>query len=213
MWVDEAYLEKLLDCIVHRSPPSDRLDDGGEIVIHQDDSRSFLGHFGACDSHGKANIGGFQCRRIIGAVASDRDRFAELPQMLDQFPLVLRTRSCQHLQSRDDLKDLLGTQLAEDRTFHGDPAGREDATFGCDGFCRHEVVPGDHANEDTGNLALPYRFGDARAQGILNPDDGQENHVLEDLIKICHLRIIWLDWSSPRRPSFVVAVQQGDGAQ
>ena len=50
------------------------LDDGHEVVIHDDDVRSILGHVGALDAHRETHVGLLERGGVVGAVARHGDR-------------------------------------------------------------------------------------------------------------------------------------------
>ena len=43
-----THLQELADIVEHRSAPEHRLDDGGEVVVEDDDVGGLLGHLGTC---------------------------------------------------------------------------------------------------------------------------------------------------------------------
>ena len=73
-------LDEALDVLVERPAPVDRLDDGGEGVVEQDDLAGLLGDLGAGDAHGQADVGLLQGRGVVGAVAGDGHHLAQLLQ-------------------------------------------------------------------------------------------------------------------------------------
>ena len=57
-------------------PSSIAVDDAREVVVEEDQVRRFSGDIGAGDAHGDTDIGCPQRRRIVDAVARDRDDVA-----------------------------------------------------------------------------------------------------------------------------------------
>jgi len=59
------------------NPPAKfhRLDDGGEIIVQEDQRCGFPGHISTASAHGDADVCGFQCRCVIHAIACHRDYF------------------------------------------------------------------------------------------------------------------------------------------
>ena len=55
---------------------ADRHHDGGKGIVEQDHGGGFARHIGAAQSHGDADIGLAQRRRVVDAVAGHRDDFA-----------------------------------------------------------------------------------------------------------------------------------------
>ena len=54
--------------IVNPPPVLHHLHNGGEVIVEQNHSRRFFGHFGAIDAHGDADVGIFERRRVVHAV-------------------------------------------------------------------------------------------------------------------------------------------------
>ena len=54
-----------------RSPPAPQncLDDGAELIVHDDNVGGILGDVGAGDAHRKANVGSLQRRPVVRSVA------------------------------------------------------------------------------------------------------------------------------------------------
>ena len=67
-----------------------RGDNCGKIVIEQHHVRRFLGHVGAGDPHGDADVGPFQGRRVVDAVTGHGHYFISILQHLYDLQLVLR---------------------------------------------------------------------------------------------------------------------------
>ena len=51
-----SYLEELLHSIIDRTTPSNTLDNGRKIIIHQDNRRSLLGDLSTRNTHSETNI-------------------------------------------------------------------------------------------------------------------------------------------------------------
>ena len=62
--------------VVEAAAELDGLDDRGEVVVGEDHHRGFLGHLGAGDAHGDADVGLLQRGRVVDAVAGHRDDVA-----------------------------------------------------------------------------------------------------------------------------------------
>ncbi len=70
--------EELTDVLEYRASFLDGRHDAGEVVVEQDQIGRFLGHVGAGNAHGDADIGDFQGRCIVYAVTGDGDDLALL---------------------------------------------------------------------------------------------------------------------------------------
>ncbi|GJD01142.1 hypothetical protein ColKHC_09967 [Colletotrichum higginsianum] len=164
--------------------------DGGKVVVEQDDGRRLLGDLGALDAHGEAHVGGLQGQGVVGAVARDGDRLPHALEVRDEQQLVLRARPRQHLEPGHDEVQLRRRELPEGGAVHGEPAGRVDAALGGDGLGRQKVVARDHAHEDAGLLALAHRVEDLGPEGVADAEDADERHVAKVLLEPDRVRVV-----------------------
>lgn len=71
----ELKLQELCNRIVDVAAPHDSLDNAAEVVIGEDDVRGLLGNVSTRQTHGKADVGSFQCWSIISAITGDCHHF------------------------------------------------------------------------------------------------------------------------------------------
>ena len=71
-------MNELDDVRVNRPSTSDRFDNGRKIIICQHYVRSFFGNFSSPLPHGDPDVSPLERRRVIHAVASNRDDFMSL---------------------------------------------------------------------------------------------------------------------------------------
>ncbi len=64
-------------------------DDRSEVVIGQDQIGALACDIGAALAHGHADVGGTQCGRVVGAIASDRDKVSQASQGLNDLELLV----------------------------------------------------------------------------------------------------------------------------
>ena len=69
-------LEELADAVEDVPAPRHRLDDGGEVVVHEDDVRRLLRDLGAGDAHREADVGALQRGGVVRPIARDGDDVA-----------------------------------------------------------------------------------------------------------------------------------------
>ena len=67
-----------------------RLDDGGEVVVGEDHAGGVLGHLGAGDAHGHADVGLLQGGGVVDPVAGHGHQGAPLLPGPDDADLMLR---------------------------------------------------------------------------------------------------------------------------
>ena len=82
--------DELHQVVVDAPPLLDGGLDGGEVVVGEHHRRRFLGHLGAGQAHGDADVGLLQRRRVVDAVAGHRHHLAIGLQRLDQPQLLFR---------------------------------------------------------------------------------------------------------------------------
>ena len=70
------------------------IDNRGEIIVHQDHVGSILGDIGPCDTHCDADVGHFDCRRIVNAVARHCDNLPMSAQGGNNSQFVFRSDAC-----------------------------------------------------------------------------------------------------------------------
>ena len=68
----------------------DGSDDGGKVVVRQDDVGGFPGNVGPGNAHGDANVSGLQSGRVVDAVAGHRHDRAAALKRLDDAQFVFR---------------------------------------------------------------------------------------------------------------------------
>lgn len=62
--------DELLYIVEHAASFFDGVEDGGEVVVGEDYFRGVFGHVGAGFAHGNADVGAFEGRRVVDAIAS-----------------------------------------------------------------------------------------------------------------------------------------------
>ena len=98
---------ELDDVVVDRAAVVHRGDDGGEVVVGEDEARSLLGHLGAATAHGHADVGVLERRRVVDAVAGHGDHLATLAQHPHEQHLVLGGDPGEHTDVVDAGRELL----------------------------------------------------------------------------------------------------------
>lgn len=102
----ELELEELTDGVVDVSAPHDGLDDGGEVIIHQDDIGGVLGDGGTGDTHGEADVTLGEGRTIVGTITSDGDDLVSLHETGDEEVLIGGGGTGHDLEGVDELLEL-----------------------------------------------------------------------------------------------------------
>lgn len=80
-------LQKLGDGIVDVPPPHHRLHYAREVIIGEDDIRSFFSDVGSSDPHSKPDISLLEGRCVVGTVAGHRDYLPRLGNVAVDDPL------------------------------------------------------------------------------------------------------------------------------
>ena len=151
-------------------PCSTACDDRREVVVREHHVGRLAGHIRADLSHGDADIGALERRRVVDAVAGHRDDLATGLERVDDAQLVLGIDASVDA----DVADLLG-ELGVGHRFElgavDHAIGVEQADVGGDGACRQRVVAGHHGDVDAGAVAL----GDGGADFLARRIDHAEN--------------------------------------
>jgi hypothetical protein len=177
----ELELDELLDVVEDAAAPPGGRHHRVEVVVHDHDVGALLGDLGALDTHGQPDVGLLERRRVVGAVAGDRDHVALLLQALYQHQLVHGQRPRHHADAVHDLQLLLrrhGAELVplDDNTIA--IVVRDDAALLGNGTGRENVVAGDHLDRDTRLRAGLNGGPDLWTAGILQTDEAQQCQVL-----------------------------------
>ena len=153
----QQVVDGLFDVGIDAPPLLHRLDDGGEVVVGEDHVRRALGHIGACDPHGAANVRHLQRRGVVYPVAGHGNHHALLLPRLHNAHFVLRG----HPGVDGEFVHVLLQQLLghEVQVLPGDGqvAAAENVQLPGDGHGGELVVPGDHHRADARGVALPHR--------------------------------------------------------
>ena len=144
-------------------------DDGGEIIVCQHHVRGLLGHLGAADTHGDADIRCFQGGRVIDAIAGHGHHQPPRLQGLGNRFFVFRSDPGKHRYVGNGLLHLRLSQVRELCSSHHLLCGY--AQLFCHRLCRVRVVAGDHHGANSGALALRH--------GAYRRLLGRVNHALQ----------------------------------
>ncbi|MBS6355742.1 MAG: MerR family transcriptional regulator, partial [Oscillibacter sp.] len=150
----EQELDGLLDVGVDVPAVLDGLDDGGEVVVRQHHAGGVLGHLGAGDAHGHADVRLLQGRGVVDAVAGHGHQIPPLLPGPDDADLVLRGHPGVYADPGHELPQLLIAHGLDGGALHSLGTGSEDADLPGDGGCGDLVVAGDHNGPDAGGDAL-----------------------------------------------------------
>src|SRR5699024_2364816 len=166
----------VLDVGVHAAAVDHRLDDGGEVVVGQDHGGRVLGHLGAGDAHGYADVGLLQGGGVVDAVAGHGDNLALALPGVDDADLMLRGHPG---VDRDVLQPLVQIGVAHLVKLHageGLVPLQEDAQLPGDGGGGDLVVAGDHDGADAALLGVGHGLdglGPGRVDHGNEADEGE----------------------------------------
>ena len=163
------------DIVVHHATLLHRANNGGEVIVGQHHGGRLPGHCGAGDAHGHADMGGFQGRRIVDAVASHGGDVAIGAQGMDDFDLMRWRNAGKHCDAIDAPRQL--------RLVHGIELGTAhhlalQPQLVADGRRRQLVVAGDHLDLDTGTPAVGDGVLRLRPRRIHQAGQPQESPAL-----------------------------------
>ena len=129
-----------------------RPDNGGEVILQQDQRRRLAGHIGAAFAHGDADMRRFQCRRVVDPVTGHGHHFAIALECLDDGQFLRRRDPGKHRTARHAIRELGSRHRCQLR-----PAmhlSRLNAGRLGNGPRSTGVIAGDHQHADTRLLAL-----------------------------------------------------------
>src|SRR5262245_8276251 len=98
-------MDKFMNVRIYGSTAFDRLDDCREIIIGQDDIRSLFRNFGSAHSHGDADVGPFERRRIIDAVPGNSQDLILPLESGDDLRFILRRDSREDIDAAGEFRD------------------------------------------------------------------------------------------------------------
>ncbi len=142
--------DRVFDVAVDVSAVGDRLDDRGKVVVLQDHARRVLGDLGAGDAHCHADVGFFERRRVIYAVAGHGHDIALALPSLHDADLVLRRNARIDGDLFEHLVQLVVAHSVQLHARDGDVAVAHDADLTRDSRGGHLVVARDHDRLDAG---------------------------------------------------------------
>ena len=169
------------DVVVDGSATLHGRHDGGEVVVGQHHVARLLGHLGAGDAHGHADLGLLERGRIVDPVAGHGCDLAVGLQRSDDADLVLR----RHPGTNPDRLDPPGELVV----VHGIDIGAGhdlafDSQLTCDRPRGGGMVASDHAHADAGVVALldgGDRFGASRVEDADESLQGELDHLVGQL--------------------------------
>ncbi len=159
--------------------------DRREIVVGEDDFGGFLGRFGALDAHRHADVGAFQCRRVVDAVAGHGDDLAVGLQRGDDAQLVLGAGAGKDVAVADDAAQRVvvgGFQFGTGDDL--ERIGRADAHLDADGAGGAGVVAGDHLDPDAGTVTRGDGLDGLRSRRVDDADQAEENHAAVEVVDV-----------------------------
>mmetsp|Transcript_31498 Transcript_31498/g.100343 ORF Transcript_31498/g.100343 Transcript_31498/m.100343 type:complete len:747 (+) Transcript_31498:177-2417(+) len=191
--------------------------DGREVIVGEHHVRGLLGHLGARDAHGNADVGLLQRGGVVDAVAGHGGDLAETLQDLHNHLLVLglgaREHGALHLTLVHDALEHLGLLLVghflELLAREGLPAVvggvGEDAEVRGDGLGGDLIVAGDHDDADPRDAAVLNGLLALGAGGVDDADHADEGELHLDLHEV--VGILELGVALVRRPIVIGQVQ------
>ena len=153
-------------------------DDGGEVVVGEDHVGGPLGHVGAGDPHGAADVGGLEGGGVVDPVAGHGHHLAPALPGPDDAHLVLGghpgvDRELLHLP----LQHFLGHEV-QILSGDGQVSLPADTQLPGDGHRRQPVVAGNHNGSDAGGEALFHRPPHLRPGRVDHADEPGEGKSL-----------------------------------
>ena len=171
-------LDDLADVVVDTTALFAGTDDGGEVVVGKHHVGNVLGNVGAGDAHANADVGAFDGRGIVDAVARHgHDLVARLPSLYDT-GLVLGLDAGVHAVVLDMRVELLVAHAIEVGTGDGMAAIGDDSQLLGNGHGGIDMVARDHHGANTGIVGLADGVGDLGADRVNHAGQAAEDQVM-----------------------------------
>ena len=158
-------------------PSSTALDDGGEVVVEQDEVGHFAADVRAALTHGHADIGTLQRGRIVDPVAGHRHDLTLRLQRFDEQQLLLRPHAREHIHLASARRAECGASILVE-VLPGEHPHARDADLMRNGQCRRGMVTGDHDHADTGVQRCPDGLRHLRPRRIPEQREAQQRQVV-----------------------------------
>ena len=150
--------------------------DRREVVVRQDHPRGLLGHLGALDAHGDADVGLLERGRVVHAVAGHRHDLLVGLDRLHQPKLVLRAGAREHVDVAHALLQRGGVHLLD--LCAGDRGlAVADAEHLGDRRGGDLVIAGDHRDADAAAMTFLHRRDGFLARRIEQADQSEQDEV------------------------------------
>lgn len=149
----ELELKELSDTIIDLTTPSTGSDDGGEVIVHEDDVSGLLSHLGPGNTHGEADIGHLEGGGIICPIPGHGHDLPKALEALDDDLLIQRGGPSEDLEARKDTHAFLGLKITEFMSGHAKTTSSVDTCANGDGLGSLHIVSGDHLDVDPGPTA------------------------------------------------------------
>jgi hypothetical protein len=176
-------LHELLDGIIHSTSLKQGLDDRCKVVVHQDNSRGFLGNFSSSNTYRETDIGCLERWSIVGPITSDCNYLTTFLEVFDKLTLIFRAGTSKNTKFRNDSIYIACGELTEGRALYNETTGCKNPIVFRDGFGSEDVITSDHANVHTSVLIVFYSLANIGPKRVLDTDNSEESYVLEDIFK------------------------------
>ena len=171
--------QELADVVENASSFAHGCDDGAEVVVGENHFRALFGYFSAGNAHGDADIGGFDGRSVVHAVAGHGHDIPLPLQRFDDFQLVFRrdSRIDGHFTGHLVEGRFVG-QFVKLTAGHGLATLVDNAQIGGDASCGQRVVAGNHYRTDAGAMRFCHGITHFRTRRIDDADHADPNQII-----------------------------------
>jgi hypothetical protein len=196
----EQVENELLNVVEHAAALFDGVENGGKVIVSQNDVRSVLGDIRA-STHSNANVGAFERWRIVDTVTSHGRERLPAVQSVNHADLCVGRTTSNDKRKQGESVDFVVRQLVELGGGHNhrisDILGerrhvrRQNTNFGGNSASSSGVVTSKHVNFDSSLLALADRSSSLRSGRIIETNQSTEDQFLFNALPV---EIFALGW-------------------
>jgi hypothetical protein len=196
----EQVKNELLNVVEHAAALFDGVENGGKVVVSQNNVGSVLGDIRA-STHSDTNVGAFERWRIVDTVTGHGRECLSAVQSVNHADLCVRRTTSNDKRKQGESVDFVVRQLVKLGGGHNHRISdilcerrhvrRQNANFGSNSASSSGVVTSKHVNFDSSLLTLADRSSSLRSGRIIETNQSTEDQFLFDTLPV---EVFTLGW-------------------